>query len=468
MKIKISFLGAAKNVTGSRHLLEVDGTRILVDCGLYQERDLRDRNWEPFEIPPASINAVLLTHAHLDHCGLLPKLVKEGFNGKVYCTDATAELAQIVLLDSAHIQEEDAAFKKKRHKREGRTPPHPVEPLYTQEDVQECIPLFAPLPYKKKVMVNDCIEISFHDAGHILGSSIIKVKAACNGQTRTILFTGDIGRNDRPILRDPDVFTHADYVLVESTYGDRVHHSVDDVRDKLADVVNSTVQRGGNIVIPSFSIERSQEVLYYLNQLLMEDKIPHVMTVLDSPMAIRATQVFMDHPEMFDEEMRTLLANNSSPFSFKGLKMTLTTRESKALNQVRGTMIIIAGSGMCTGGRIKHHLAANIGRPESTILFVGYQAVGTLGRLIVDGNEEVRILGQMYPVKARIERVHGFSAHAGQDELFAWLNNLKKPPRGVFVVHGEAEAAENFGQYLRDQTGWEVTVPEYKDSIVLD
>ncbi|MBN1126334.1 MAG: MBL fold metallo-hydrolase [Sedimentisphaerales bacterium] len=468
MKIKISFLGAAKNVTGSRHLLEVDGTRILIDCGLYQERDLRDRNWEPFEVPPTSINAVLLTHAHLDHCGLLPKLAKEGFSGKVYCTDATAELAQIVLLDSAHIQEEDAAYKRKRHKREGRTPPHPVEPLYTQEDVQTCLPLFAPLNYKQPVMINDCIEVSFHDAGHILGSSIIKVKAACNGETRTILFTGDIGRNDKPILRDPDVFTQADYVLVESTYGDRVHHSVDDIKDKLADVVNSTVEKGGNIVIPSFSIERSQEVLYYLNQLLLEDKIPHVMTVLDSPMAIRATQVFKDHPEMFDEEMRDLLANHESPFSFQGLKMSLTTRESKAINQVRGTMIIIAGSGMCTGGRIKHHLAANIGRPESTILFVGYQAVGTLGRLIVDGKEEVRILGQMYPVKARIERVHGFSAHAGQDELFAWLRNLKKPPRGVFVVHGEAEAAENFGQYLRDQTGWEVTVPEYKDSITLE
>jgi len=468
MQSRISFLGAAKNVTGSRHLLEVDGRRILVDCGLYQERQFRGRNWEPFEVPPGSIDAVLLTHAHLDHCGLLPKLVKEGFSGKIHCTDATAELAKIVLLDAAHLQEEDAAYKRKRHQREGRTPSRPVEPLYTTEDAEATLPLFAPVNYRQPVAVDHCIEASFHDAGHILGSSIIRVRTSCDGWKRTILFTGDIGRNDRPILRDPRVFTEADYVLVESTYGDREHHPVEEVKDHLAEVVNDTVERGGNLVIPSFSIQRAQELLYFLNELLIEDRIPHVMTVLDSPMAIRATQVFKDHPEMFDEDMRKLLLNHTSPFSFQGLTMTMTTQQSKALNRVRGTMIVIAGSGMCTGGRIKHHLVANIMRPESTILFVGYQAVGTLGRIIVDGAEEVRILGQTYPVKARVERIHGFSAHADRDELLAWLKNLTNPPRGVFVVHGEAEAAEQFGQYLRDQTGWPVTVPDYKDTIVLE
>ncbi len=466
--MKLRFLGAAENVTGSRHLLEVDGRRLLVDCGLYQEREFRSRNWEPFQVPPGTIDAVLLTHAHLDHCGLLPKLVKDGFKGRVYCTDATAELANIVMMDCGHIQQEDAEFKQKRHRREGRTSPRPVGPLYTVADAQVCAGLFSPVGYKEPVKIGDNIEVSFHDAGHILGSSIIRVRVTIGQKKRTILFSGDVGRNDKPILRDPMVFDQADYVTIESTYGDRVHHSVDDVKDKLAEAVNDTVERGGNIIIPSFSIERSQEVLYYLNELLLEDKIPHLMTVLDSPMAIRATQVFKNHPEMFDEEMSELLRNHESPFSFEGLKMSLTTRQSKAINRIRGTMIIIAGSGMCTGGRVKHHLVANISRPGSTVLFVGYQAVGTLGREIADGAEEVRLMGQKYPVNARVMRVHGFSAHAGQDELYGWLRNLKTDPRGVFVVHGEKEAAHHFRDYVAERTGWNVIVPAYGDEIVLE
>ncbi len=468
MKIKLTFLGGAGNVTGSRYLVEIDGMRLLVDCGLYQERQFQDRNWDPFPIPPSSLNAVLLTHAHLDHCGLLPKLVKDGFNGPVYCTEATAKIAQIVMLDAGHIMEEDAAYKRKRHKREGRIPPRPVVPLYTVDDAAACERLFAPVKYEQPVAINNCAVATFHEAGHILGASMIKLRLSCNGTTRTILFSGDVGRNGRPLINDPTGFDHADYVLVESTYGERIHQDVDDIKEKMAEAVNTTRAAGGNVVIPSFSVERSQEVLYYLHELLMEKKIPPVMAFLDSPMAIKVTEVFKDHPELLDNRMKALLAGNESPFDFKGLKMTRTTKESKAINSIRGTVVIIAGSGMCTGGRIKHHLVNNISRPESTILFVGYQAVGTLGRQIVDGAREVRILGQMREVRANIVRINGFSAHADRDELVEWLDALKRPPRHIFVVHGEAEASNSFAEYIRRRNGWEVTVPGYKDQIVID
>lgn len=468
MQIKLNFLGAAGNVTGSRHLLEVNGVRVLVDCGLYQEREFQDRNWDEFPVPPSSIDAVLLTHAHLDHCGLLPKLVKEGFKGPIYCTGATAEIAKIVIKDCGHIMEEDAAYKKKRHKREGRIPSRPVRPLYTSLDAEAVSPLFSAVKYEEVVKINGCVEVSFHDAGHILGASMIKLKAHYDGQTRTVLFSGDIGRDGKPILCDPTVFDEADYVLIESTYGDRVHESIDNVKEKIAEAVNATKEAGGNIVVPSFSIERSQEVMYYLHELRREKKIPHIMAFLDSPMAIRVTQVFKDHPEMFDNEMKELLRNHESPFDFDGLKMTRSTKESKAINQIRGTVMIIAGSGMCTGGRVKHHLVNNIGRPESTILFVGYQAAGTLGRRIVDGEEEVRILGQTHKVRARVVRVHGFSAHADRNELLEWLSALKKAPKRIFIVHGEKNAAESFAEFVKEKTGWDATVPAYRDEVLID
>jgi len=468
MKIKLTFFGAAGNVTGSRYFVEVNGLRLLVDCGLYQERQFQDRNWDPFPIPPSSLDAVLLTHAHLDHCGLLPKLVKDGFKGPVYCTEPTARIAQIVMLDAGHIQEEDAAYKRKRHKREGRIPSRPVVPLYTVDDAAACEPLFSPVKYEQVVKINNCAEASFHEAGHILGASMIKLRLYCNGQKRTILFSGDIGRNGKPLINDPTDFDHADYVLVESTYGERVHQDIDDIKEKLAGAVNAARAAGGNVVIPSFSVERSQEVLYYLHELLIEKKIPPLMTFLDSPMAIKVTEVFMAHPELLDEQMKALLANNSSPFDFKGLNMTRTTRESKAINNIRGTVVIIAGSGMCTGGRIKHHLVNNISRAESTILFVGYQAAGTLGRQILDGDKEVRIFGQMRPVNAQVVRIHGFSAHADRQELLQWLGALKNRPRHVFVVHGEPQSANSLADHLRQLNGWQVTVPGYQQQITID
>ncbi len=468
MQIKVQFLGAAQNVTGSRHLLQADGTNILVDCGLYQERQLKARNWDPFPIPPKDIDAVLLTHAHLDHCGLLPKLVREGFKGKIYCTAATSEIAQIILLDSAHLQEEDAAFKRKRHEREGRKGPYPEIPLYNVDEAEASFQHFKPVEYKKTIDIANGVEATFYDAGHVLGSSMIKVKIPFNGQSRTVLFSGDVGRPDRPIVRDPSCIDQADYVLIESTYGDRLHQHVEDTKKMIAEVINSTKKAGGNIIIPSFALERSQEVLYYINELLLENKIPPLMVFLDSPMASRITKVFQKHRELYDEEMAEYIRKNESPFNFPGLKMTGTTDESKAINRIKEPVIIIAGSGMCTGGRVKHHLVNNITGPENTIMFVGYQAIGTLGRRIVNGEEQVRILGQEYPVRARVVQISGFSAHADKDELLQWIKCLNKPPKKIFVVHGESDSAHKFANFITEKTGWQVAVPAYQDEIILD
>lgn len=461
MHIKLSFLGAARNVTGSRYLLEANNVRLLVDCGLFQEREFRSRNWDPFPIPPRTLDAVLLTHAHLDHCGLLPKLVREGFRGRIYCTAATSEISKIILQDSAHIQEEDAEFKRRRHEREKRKGPFPEIPLYTVSDARASFPLFAPVRYGEVIQLGDGVRASFHEAGHVLGSSMIKVTVSQEGDHRTIVFSGDVGRWDRPILRDPSVFSEIDYVLVESTYGDRLHKNSPDISDSLAKIVNSTWKAGGNIIVPSFALERSQEVLYHLNELVLEDRIPHLMVFLDSPMAINITEVFKRHSDLFDQEMSNLVRNNRSPFDFPNLKMVQTVDESKAINHILGTVMVIAGSGMCTGGRIKHHLVTNISRRESTILFVGYQAIATLGRQIVDGAKKVRILGRYHPVRARIAQIHGFSSHADRNELFRWLSELKKNPRRVFVVHGESEATQKFGAFLRKKTAWDISVPEY-------
>jgi metallo-beta-lactamase family protein len=468
MQMKLRFMGAAQNVTGSRCLLEANGSRILIDCGLFQDRQSRGKNWEEFCVPPQTIDAVLLTHAHIDHCGLLPKLVREGFRGKVYCTAATADIAEIMLLDSAKLQEEDAAYKKRRHEREGRKGRYPEMPLYTVDDVNTSLPLFSPVPYGEAVSLGEGFEVKFHDAGHVLGSSMITITVPQQGEQRTILFSGDVGRRNAPILRDPAVFAAADYVIVESTYGDRLHEGSSEVAEHLAEVVNSTLNVGGNIVVPSFALERAQEVLYYLNRLLIDGRIPRLMVFVDSPMAVRVTDVFERHPDLYDREMSRLVRTNQSPFDLPGLKMVRSVDESKAINHIKGSAMIIAGSGMCTGGRIKHHLTANISRRQSTVMFVGYQAVGTLGRHIVEGAENVRILGQSHTVRARIEQIQGFSAHADRDGLFRWLSHLQSPPRHVFVNHGEPDSSHSFADYLRNKTGWEISVPAYEDEVTLD
>ncbi|MCF7668641.1 MAG: MBL fold metallo-hydrolase [Verrucomicrobia bacterium] len=468
MTATLQFLGAAKNVTGSRHLFKVNGLNLLVDCGLYQERQFRDRNWDKLPVAPSEIDAVFLTHAHLDHCGYLPKLVKDGFNGRVYCTPATAEIVRIILLDSAKIQEEDAAKKLKRHEREGRKGPHPEVPLYTIEDAEKTFPLFETVRYRQEIRPGAGIKVLFHDAGHVLGSSIIKMVFQDEDEERAILFSGDIGRNDHPILQDPTVCEKADYVLIESTYGDREHEPTQDIKDKIGEVLRRTFEAGGNVVVPSFALERSQELLYYINELVNEGKLDRPKVFLDSPMASKITDVFKNHPELFDDEMSEYIEMNRSPFTLPGLEMAGSAEESKKINDINSGAVIIAGSGMCTGGRIKHHLINNIERPECTVMFVGYQAEGTLGRLLVDGAKKARILGSMFPVNAAIERIHGFSAHADKNELLEWLTQMKTTPRHVFVVHGEHDAAEKFGHFLTEKTQWRVTVPEYLQKIDLD
>jgi metallo-beta-lactamase family protein len=467
MNVKLSFYGAVGNVTGSCYLLTVDNTRLLIDCGLYQERKFLERNWEPFPFEPRDIDAVLLTHAHVDHCGRIPKLVREGFQGKIYCNRATADIAEIILLDAAQLQEEDAAFKKRRHQKEGRRGPHPEVPLYTTEDAEKSIGFFAPVEYDTPISPAKGIEVTFHDAGHVLGSSMIKVIVTDGQETKKIIFSGDIGRWDRPILHDPRVFKTADYIVVESTYGDRTHDEPEEIPLKLARIINDTRREGGNIIVPSFALERTQEILYYLNDLLMEDQIPHLLVFLDSPMAIKITEVFKRHSALFDRDMIKLIRHDNSPFDFPGLKMVQTVDESKSLNHIDGTVMIIAGSGMCTGGRIKHHIVNNITRPESTILFVGYQAIGTLGRVIIDGAKEVRIFGKRYPVRAKIANIRGFSAHADKEELLRWLSSLQSCPENIFVTHGEEEASRSFAAFLKEKTGCGAAVPQYLDEVSL-
>lgn len=463
MTTSIQFLGAARGVTGSCYLVELGDHRILIDCGLYQERDFKDRNWDNFPVNPSTIDAMILTHGHLDHCGRIPKLVNDGFTGQIYGTGATCDIAGIVMMDSGHIQEEDAAYKAKRHKKEGRKGKFPEVPLYTKEDAENAMQYFVPKRYEEPFEPVPGITVTLHDAGHILGSSHIKMTVPTEDGQKVLVFSGDVGRWDVPILGDPVFIEDADYIQLESTYGDRDHKAEETVEDDLEQAINDTVKRGGKVIIPSFAIERAQELLWRLGKLLRAKKIPQLDVYLDSPMAIKVTEVFLRHPEMFDEETLEMIKRGEHPCDFPGLRMSRKTEESKALNFIKEPCIIIAGSGMCTGGRIKHHIKNNIGNPASTILFVGYQAEGTLGRHILDGAEEIRIHGKMHEVKCEVGRIHGFSAHADRNELLKFLSHVKKEPEMVFVTHGEESQALAFAGLLEKEKGWKTLVPEYKE-----
>ncbi|MFA6816146.1 MAG: MBL fold metallo-hydrolase [Lentisphaeria bacterium] len=464
MKFELGFYGAAGNVTGSRYCLNANGKQILIDCGLYQEHQLKDRNWEHFNVNPSKLDAVILTHAHLDHCGLLPRLVKDGFSGPIYCTSATADIVKIVLLDCAHINEEDAEYKRQRHEREGRQGRFPVKPLYTTEEAKNVLPLLTPWDMKRPISLGDGLQVEFIEVAHILGASSLRFTITQNDETRKLVFSGDIGRWDMPILRDPSPIGEADYVVMESTYGNRLHGPQSDIEKELADVINDTANRGGNIIIPSFAIERTQELLFFLTKLLHANKIPHLRIFIDSPMAVRVTEVFKRHPYLFDKSTlsitRSLQPGNTT--------LVRSAAESKAINHIHGSVIVIAGSGMCTGGRIKHHLVHNIENEQATILFVGYQANGTLGRVILEGERTVRILGNMYDVNAHISRISGFSAHADKNELDRWLKTITTTPKQVFITHGEPEASQSFAEHLRKDFNLKVAVPVYKQVFTLD
>jgi metallo-beta-lactamase family protein len=466
--VDLRFFGAAQEITGSCSLLETNGMRLLVDCGLHQGRGLADRNWKPFPFDPSQIDILIITHVHLDHSGLIPKLVREGFKGQILATIPSGELLPIVLADSARIQEEDAAYKKKRHKKEGRKGKYPEVPLYTVEDAKRTYHLIRSIPYFEPFKLSDTVTLIFHEAGHILGSAMVELRVHENGEERKIVFSGDIGQRDKPLMRDPSVFENADYVVMESTYGDRIHIDREDVVSSLSRVINQTARRGGNIVIPTFAIERAQEVMYHLSRLVRQDKIPFLMVFLDSPMAVEVTEVFQRHENILDEETRLLIEGEEEPFRFPGLRFVRSVEQSKAINTIRGSCVIMAGSGMCTGGRIKHHLKHNISRPESTILFVGYQARGTLGRKIIDGSPDVRIHGKLHPVKADIQQILGFSGHADRNGLLEWLSHFRTPPRAVFLTHGEKDSAESLAEYLKKKEGWKIFIPKAMDLQKLD
>lgn len=457
----ISFLGASRNVTGSRFMLRTKESNVLIDCGLFQERDLRFRNWEDFPFPPKEIDVVVLTHAHIDHCGYLPKLVREGFSGKILCTTPTVEVARVALLDSAKIHEEDAAYKKRRHKKENRKGPFPEIPLYTVKDAEAVLPLLDPVPYHKPRNLTPDAEVTFYDAGHIIGSSCLELRIREGVEEKKLIFSGDLGRLNNPLLSDPERFEEADYIFVESTYGNRLHESGQDAIETLKRVISETAQSGGNIVIPTFAIERTQELIYFLKRLIGEGQIPRLTCFIDSPMAANITKIYSSFPKYLDQETINEEGMDGSPFSFPSLVITKTSEESKEINEYQGSAVIMAGSGMCTGGRIKHHLVHNIGRPESTLLFVGYQARGTLGRILLGKPREVRILGKIHPVRARIEQINGFSAHADRDELIEWLSSFKSSPRKVFVIHGEEESSLALAETIRSKWGWETVIPDY-------
>jgi metallo-beta-lactamase family protein len=393
--------------------------------------------------------------------------VRDGFRGPVYCTPATADILAILLEDSARIQEEDAATKKRRHSREGRSGPHPEVPLYTVEDALRALSQVRRVGYGERVEVGRGVACTWHDAGHILGSASLMVEAGEGQARRRVLFSGDLGRSARSLLHDPAIHEQADYLVIESTYGDRTHPTDGGAPEQLARIINETAEEGGVVLIPSFAIERAQELLWMLRSLMDAGRIPPLLCFVDSPMATDVTRVFERHPDLLDPELGALLEAGDSPFRFPGLTFTQSVNESKALNRLRGSAIIIAGSGMCTGGRIKHHLSNHIGDPHSRVVFVGYQAHGTLGRAIVEGADPVRILGRPHTVRARIEQVSGLSAHADHDELLTWARELDVAPRRVLVTHGEEETALAFAEELAAVTGWATHAPEYGEAVVL-
>lgn len=454
--MKVTFFGATGTVTGSCFLVEEANLRLLVDCGMFQgTREMRDCNRLPFPFEPGSIDAVVLTHAHIDHSGLIPKLCKHGFKGKVYATRATADLAGIMLPDSGHIQEIEAEWQNRKRRRAGAPP---LEPLYTADDAYASLKHFEGVDYEQEVALQG-LTLRYHDAGHILGSSFVDLTSTAGGPF-TIRFSGDIGQTGTPVIRDPASGGRPDFLVMESTYGGRKHEDRTERVGILKQVIEETVRRGGNVIIPSFAVGRTQELLFHIKQLLAAHEIAPISVFIDSPMAVSATEVFKRNPQCFDDEILDLMKRSGSPFEFPGLHMIRAAEESKALNDRTAPAVIISANGMCEAGRILHHLKHNLWRPESAVLFVGYQAEGTLGRRILSGEKTVHVLGDPISVRAHIHSIEGFSAHADEDGLINWVRTFDRSPARVFLVHGESAALSAMAARVKGDLGLEATVPE--------
>ena len=474
--MKITFLGATKIVTGSNFLVEAAGKKFLVDCGLYQGKaELEEQNYREFDYNPAEIDFMLLTHAHMDHSGRIPKLYNDGFKGPIYAHKATCDLCQIMLPDSGHIQEMEAEWKNKKRIRKGQ----PTRgSLYTAEDALKCMEIFVPVKYDEIIQVSENIYVRFNDAGHMLGSSTIEIWAKEDGKETKAVFSGDLGNNDIPLLSEPTMIDNCDYLVMESTYGSRLHIRNDQKAELFLKIVSETIDNGGTVVIPSFAVGRTQEILYEINKIkenrhdeefLREYRtLMKVPVYVDSPLAISATQVFKENMDLFEDEVKEEMERGNNPLEFPGLKFTQTADESKALNESDEPSIIISASGMCDVGRIKHHLKHNIWNPKSTILFVGYQAPGTLGYEIVNGAKKVTIFGEEFAVNARIEYIEGYSGHADQEGLMNFVYSFYNKPKHIFLVHGEEESQEVLRNKILENTGIGVTIPEYGETYQLD
>ena len=470
--MKITFLGATKTVTGSNYLVEAAGKKFLVDCGMWQGKaELEEENFQEFEFDPKEIDFVLLTHAHIDHSGRIPKLYNEGFKNKIYAHKATCDLCALMLPDSGHIQEMESEWKNRKRMRKGEKP---RDPLYTAEEAAKCLQIFEAVQYDNIIDITDKIHVRFNDAGHMLGSSIIELWVDEEGKTTKTVFTGDIGNNDIPLLSSPTMIEDTDYLVMESTYGSRLHVRNNEKAEMFLDIVAETLDNQGTVVIPSFAVGRTQEILYELNKLKdirTDEEFRHKYHTLmkapvyvDSPLAISATEVFKENMELFDEETQKEIMKGDNPLEFPGLKFTMSTDDSKALNESQEPCIIISASGMCEVGRIKHHLKHNLWNPNSTILFVGYQAPGTLGYSIVHGAKKVKIFGEEIAVNARIEYIEGYSGHADQDGLMNFVYSFIKKPKQVFLIHGEEESQEVLGEKIEDEAKLPVIIPSYGET----
>ena len=460
--MKLSFHGADRNVTGSCHLLESAGKRILIDCGLFQGgREIDEENAADFGFDPASIDILLLTHAHLDHCGRIPLLVKRGFQGEIITTAATRELTRVVMLDAAHLHMEEAERHTRHAHRHGKTP---VEPLYTLLDALNAMELFGrSATYGTPLTLTPDITATFYDAGHILGSASIRIEAQENGKISSVIFSGDLGNAGRPLLRNPQIPPRADTVVMETTYGDRLHKPITPSVAELYQAITDTLARGGNVIIPTFALERAQEILYYLHAGVKQGILsPNLPIFLDSPMAISATEIFRHHPDDFNTDIQLEFSQQQDPLNLPGLHFTRETADSISLNKFIGGAVIMAGSGMCTGGRVRHHLRHNLWRHDSSVIFVGFAAQGTLARTLIDGAKTVELFGETIPVRAKLYTINGFSAHADRDELLAWHQAIK--PARTILVHGEAETMQQFATLLHDT---DVLLPRQNDSMEL-